>query len=171
MKTKTETPDVLYPDEPIVAVGAADIARLKELALRSPLRRARLCTHRQPNDLLHEMLIVITRGSYVRPHKHIDRVESFSVLEGEADLLLLDNDGHPIRLLTLGAPSSGKLFYHRLDLPVFHTVLVRSEFVVIHEVTQGPFERERTVFAPWAPAATEAEAAYAYNQSLLLITP
>ena len=162
---------MLYPDEPIVAVGASDIVRLKELALRSPLKRARLCTHRHANDLLHEMLIVITRESYVRPHKHLNRVESFSMLEGEADLLLFDDDGQPTRLLALGTASSGKLFYHRLDQPVFHTVLVRSEFVVIHEVTQGPFERDRTVFAPWAPAATEVAAANAYNQSLHHLAP
>jgi cupin fold WbuC family metalloprotein len=151
MRTKAETPDVLYPDELIVAVGSADLALLKQLACSSPLHRARLCTHRDALATLHEMLIVITCDSYIRPHKHLDRVESFTILEGEADLLLFDDEGCVSHRFELGSPGSGKLFYHRLERAVFHTVIVRSNLAVIHEVTQGPFERERTIFPDWAP--------------------
>jgi cupin fold WbuC family metalloprotein len=98
-------------------------------------------------------------------------MESFSVLEGEADLLLFDDEGRVTNYVALGALTSGKIFYHRLDRPLFHTVLVRSELVVIHEVTQGPFERDRTIFPDWAPAASETASAHAYNETLLHQTP
>jgi hypothetical protein len=38
---------------------------------------------------------------------------------------------------------------------LFHTLLIRGEFLVVHEVTNGPFVRDRTVLAPFAPSAEE----------------
>jgi hypothetical protein len=35
--------------------------------------------------------------------------------------------------------------------PVFHTLIIRSDVLVFHETTNGPFDRRDTVFAPWAP--------------------
>ena len=35
--------------------------------------------------------------------------------------------------------------------PINHMLLIRSEFLVFHEATEGPFLREKTVFPEWAP--------------------
>jgi hypothetical protein len=51
----------------------------------------------------------------------------------------------------MGAPVTGKPFYYRISEPIYHALLIRSPFLVFHEVTEGPFLREKTEFPEWAP--------------------
>lgn len=148
---RKESDEVLYPAEDVVLVDSADLAEFKRLAMRNPRKRIRLCTHRAPSDGLHEMFIVHTSETYVRPHKHIGKAESFAIIEGRVDVVLFHDDGSIRQVVRMGEPGSGLPFYYRLSDPIFHTLLIRSEILVFHEVTQGPFLREQSVFAEWAP--------------------
>ncbi len=143
--------EVLYTDDSIVKVDQADIQRLKQAALANPRRRIRLCGHRDVGSTLHEMLIVHTRGTYVRPHMHLNKSESFHVVEGVADVVVFDDSGNITGVVPMGEYGSGRKFFYRLSDPSFHTLLIQSEFFVFHEITNGPFVRTDTVFAPWAP--------------------
>jgi cupin fold WbuC family metalloprotein len=149
--THKESDEVLYPLEEVVTVESADLAQLKRLALLNPRQRIRLCAHRSPGDRLHEMFIVHTSDCYVRPHKHLGKAESMAILEGEVDVVLFHDDGTIRQVIRMGDLNSGKLFYYRLSEPIYHTLLVRSQFLVFHETTEGPFLREKTVFPDWAP--------------------
>ena len=51
----------------------------------------------------------------------------------------------------MGDPSTEKLFYHRLNKFIYHMLIIKTEFLVFHEVTEGPFVRLDTVFPDWAP--------------------
>ena len=148
---KKENDEVLYPTEDIIHISKEDIQNLKSLAIKNPRKRVRLCAHENPNSSLHEMFIVHMKDCYVTPHKHLGKSESMAVLEGEVDIVLFNEDGSIKRIVEMGDLNRGKLFYQRLSSPVYHTLIIRSEFLVFHEVTEGPFLREKTVFAPWAP--------------------
>ena len=143
--------EVLYTDDPVVQVSRADIQGLKQAALGNPRRRIRLCGHRDVDATLHEMLIVHTRDTYVRPHKHLGKSESFHVIEGLADIVVFDDSGNVTAVVPMGDYGSGRKFFYRLTDPCFHTLLISSDFFVFHETTNGPFVRADTVFAPWAP--------------------
>jgi hypothetical protein len=65
-------------------------------------------------------------------------------------------------VIRLGAPGSGRCFYYRLSESAFHTLLIRSEFLVVHEVTNGPFDPDRTMLAPFAPPEDRPEAVRSY---------
>lgn len=147
--------EVLVATEPIVTLEPALLRWLKEQSRHNARRRIRICAHRNVDDRLHEMFIVHARATYVRPHKHLGKSESFHVIEGAVRVVLFDEDGAVSRVLDLGEPGSGRSFYYRLDEPVYHTLLIESEFLVFHETTGGPFRREETVFAPWAPDETK----------------
>jgi cupin fold WbuC family metalloprotein len=153
---RKESDEVLYPAEEVVLIDNTDLTEFKRMALINPRQRIRLCTHNSPSDALHEMFIVHTNETYVRPHKHIGKAESFSVLEGETDLVLFEDDGAVRQIIRMGPPGSGRKFYHRLASPVFHSLLIRSDILVFHEITQGPFLRGQTVFADWAPENMDA---------------
>jgi hypothetical protein len=43
-------------------------------------------------------------------------------------------------------------------------LLIRSELLVIHEVTNGPFVKENTTMAPFAPPENESVLAHGYMQ-------
>ena len=129
----------------------------KSLAARALRQRARLSSHRDVSDRVHEMMIVHTRETYVRPHKHPGKSESLHVIEGVVDVVIFDESGQPSRVLAMGDLASGRPFYYRIDDPLYHTLLIRSEVLVFHETTSGPFNRAETVFAPWAPEEGDVE--------------
>jgi cupin fold WbuC family metalloprotein len=158
--------EVFVALDPIVKWGDDEIAFVKRTALASPRKRARICAHRNNDDALHEMIIAISAQSYIHPHRHIGKSESFHVVEGEVDVAVFDEAGSVVDLIELGAPGSGRRFFYRMSHSAFHTLLIRSDVLVVHEVTNGPFARERTVLAPFAPPEDQPAAARAYMASV-----
>jgi cupin fold WbuC family metalloprotein len=152
MRTRSVSNEVFYADERIVKITREDLARLIPEAARNERRRMRLCAHRSVDDPLHEMLIVLARDTYVRPHKHLHKSESFHVVEGEADIVVFEEDGSIRDVIPMGEYSSGACFYYRLADPCYHGLVVHSEVFVYHETTGGPLDPAQTVLAPWAPA-------------------
>ncbi|MDP2342935.1 MAG: WbuC family cupin fold metalloprotein [Deltaproteobacteria bacterium] len=159
-------PGVFVCADDVVFVDDGVIAALKAAVPGSPLGRVRLCAHRHADDRVQEMLIVLGRASYVRPHRHLAKTESFHVVEGEADVVVFADDGAIERVVPLGPPGGGWSFFYRLQTSRFHTVLIRSEYLVIHETTNGPFRPDETVQASWAPADDDDDAVARYVAEL-----
>jgi len=151
IQVKQFNDEVLYAVDRIVQVDQLDITELIHRATDNTRKRVRICTHQDVADKLHEMLIVHTHDTYVRPHKHFGKSESFHVIEGAVDVVIFDDAGEIADVIVMGDYSSGKTFYYRIADPLYHTLLIRSEVIVFHETTNGPFERSDTLFAPWAP--------------------
>ena len=154
MKLTRESEEVLYSAESIVVVDNQDIEDLKQAAMRNRRKRIRLCTHPSVEDPLHEMIIVHHLGCYVRPHRHAGKSESYHIVEGNVDIVLFEDTGVLLKIIHLGTGSEF-VTYYRLNEPVFHTVIHRSEVVVFHETTNGPFRRSDTEFADWAPEESD----------------
>jgi cupin fold WbuC family metalloprotein len=153
---RIESAEVLYAGDGLVTVDAAEVADLKRGAHQNPRTRIRLCAHPRVDDRLHEMIIVHERACYVRPHKHVGKSESFHVIEGEVDVVIFDEGGRVADVMQMGAYASGRPFFYRIAEPTYHTLLIRSDVLVFHETTNGPFTREQTIFAPWAPEDADA---------------
>ncbi len=156
-KAHVESAEVIYAGKGIVTVDRAAIAGLVRDAARNPRRRIRLCTHASVDDAVHEMMIVHERSCYVRPHKHVGKSESFHVIEGDVDVVIFDDAGNVTDVIPMGPYGSGRAFFYRIAQPLFHTLLIRSDVLVFHETTAGPFRREQTLFAPWAPEDADRE--------------
>ena len=158
--------EVLYTDEALTKVTRADMELLKKMALLNERQRIRLCSHKDVNDPLHEMLIIHVKDTYVPPHKHLHKSESLSVIEGIVDVLILDEQGKVQEVIPMGDYASGKNFYYRMQTAFYHTLLIKSDFLVFHEGTKGPFDRTDTVFSPWAPQHKDSQACQIYLQQL-----
>lgn len=150
-KYRSVNPEVLYSEVEITTTDQSDIGLLRQLSSGNPRKRIRLCAHANPGDRLHEMLIVHERSAYVRPHKHPGKTESTHIIEGLVDVVVFDDDGRIESVISMGDYASGRTFYYRMAIPVFHTLIIRSDVLVFHETTNGPFDSKDTVFAPWAP--------------------
>ncbi len=133
----------------LATIGPGQVAFLKEQASNAPLKRARICAHRSADASIHEMIIALDRATYIRPHQHIGKSESFHLIEGDADAVFFDDDGEVTEVVRMAA---GHTVYYHLDEARFHMQIVRSKHLVFHEVTRGPYRREETVFAEWSPA-------------------
>lgn len=162
MKLRKVNDEVLIAEGPIVRIGAEEIGVLKRQAAESPRRRARICAHPTNDDALHEMIIAISASSYIHPHKHLGKSESFHIVEGEVDVAVFDENGNLVDVVELGGAGSGRRFFYRLSSAAYHTLVIRSDFLIVHEVTNGPFDRAKTVLAPFAPAEEDGAAARAY---------
>jgi cupin fold WbuC family metalloprotein len=147
-----ESEEVLYSVNDTVFLKAEDLDELKRKALLTPRQRVRLCAHQSTEDRQHEMFIVHTRDCYVRPHKHIGKAESMTILEGEVDVVFFNEDGTILKTILMGPQNSGKIFYQRLSDAIYHTLIIQTDFLVFHEITEGPFLRGDTAFPDWAPS-------------------
>jgi len=79
---------IFYSPHPLPLVSQDVIAILKTSARENSRHRARFCAHPAPDAEQHDMLIVSHRDTYVAPHRHLEKSETFVVLEGAADIML-----------------------------------------------------------------------------------
>ena len=103
--------EVYHSKESFFSISKEDIDKLINLAKKTPRNRVRFCSHSSGQDSLHEMFIVHPKGAYVRPHMHIDKIESMLVIDGEVDYIMFDNDGNVDEIVEMGGVESKKSFY------------------------------------------------------------
>lgn len=151
----------------VVKIDAYDVRSLIETAKALPRARARVCSQRENETPIHEMIIALGRETYVRPHMHPRKTESFHVIEGLCDVVLFEDDGKIREVISLGDYQSGNIFFYRIADPIFHTLVIRTPIFVIHETTNGPFLAGETVTANWAPEESQTEAARNYMAELV----
>lgn len=158
--------EVLVTKDVITTIGPMDIQSLKARALNNKRRRVRLCTHKNLDDKVHEMLIVHVKNTYARPHRHLDKSESFHIIEGELDVVIFQEDGSIEAVVEMGDVNTSRHWYYRLSESLYHTVLIRSDIAVFHETTSGPFLTQERVFAPWSPVESMIDEARGYLDEL-----
>ncbi len=162
-----KSPEVFLAEGPIAAVGPAELETLKAAVKASPKRRARINAHPDGEDTLHEMIIAIDASSYIRPHKHPGKSEAFHIIEGEVDIVVFSDDGQIERVIELGPPGGPRPFYYRMSNAFFHTLIIRSDLLIVHEITNGPFRPGASVFADFAPEDSDTAKAAAYQADLV----
>jgi|TARA_B100001964_G_C14244424_1_gene606670 cupin fold WbuC family metalloprotein len=151
MQFKKISNEVFYTNKTITQIEDRDIAFLKANVKNTEKKRIRLCMHLNEKDSTHEMFIVLSNKTYIRPHKHLSKSESLHVLEGSADVIFFDNTGKITKIISLSDASSKSCFYYRINEPTYHTFIVKSDIFIFHETTQGPFRKSDTIYAPWSP--------------------
>jgi cupin fold WbuC family metalloprotein len=167
-RLKHVSPEIVYSDGGFLAADHSIIALLKDKAGKSTRRRCRLCFHAGEDASQQEMLIVMHRSSYVRPHRHVGKMETMTLIEGSCDALLFDEAGSVTEAVAMSPAAEGGSFFYRMPDRVFHTLIFRSEWIVFLETTIGPFSRAMTETPGWAPPETDAAAGLAYLSGLAL---
>lgn len=167
MQTTKFNPEVFFADGEIVHIRRNDLDFLQEAAAESPRRRARVCAHENPEEVLHEMIVVLKRDSYLIPEKHFVKKESYHIIAGLADVVIFDEAGEITEVVPLGDFASGRNFFFRVRKSDFyHSVLIRSDYLLYHESATGPFRKSDTFVAPWAPPESDTAAKNAYMKEL-----
>jgi cupin fold WbuC family metalloprotein len=141
--------EVFMATDEVVRFDSRYVDFIKQSATKNARGRARICAHRGPVDALHEMLIALLSDSYIRPHRHHQKIESFHLIDGSVDVVIFNDDGSIADVVELSLDGS---FYYRLDSPRYHTLLIKSPVLVIHEITNGPFDSSMSDFASFSPA-------------------
>ena len=167
LKTTKFNDEVLFAIDTIVKIDKKAIIGLKKMAKLNKRRRFRLCAHKDIEDSIHEMLIVHEKDCYVRPHMHVNKTESFHIIEGTVDVIIFDENGQIKDIIPMGDYGSGRKFFYRLPPSCYHTLLIQSDMLVFHEVTNGPFKQSDTVWASWSPNASDETAVSQYMEMMM----
>lgn len=158
---------IFYTNASLVVTDVKTIEFLKQEARINTTKRARLCAHPSADATQHDMLIVSHQQTYVVPHRHKSKSESFIVLEGTTDILIFNNDGVVEKQFVMGPANSGLPFFYRMPKGKYHSLVIKSELLVFLESTIGPFCKEDMEEAPWAPASQYREDGKSYLQEVL----
>jgi cupin fold WbuC family metalloprotein len=153
---------IFYASRSFVLLDTAIIAFLKERARSNPMRRARICAHPSPEDDQHDMLIVSHHDTYVAPHRHLTKSESFFVIEGAVTALLFAENGQNVEQFPMGSADSGCPFFYRMPARQYHSIAIESELLVFAESTKGPFRPDDLENASWAPGPQDLLAGRAF---------
>jgi cupin fold WbuC family metalloprotein len=140
--------EVYMATDKVVRFDRRYVELIKQSAEKNSRGRARICAHREPTDTLHEMMIAIRSDSYIRPHRHHQKVESFHLIEGSVDVVVFEDDGSISEVVELSIEGN---FYYRLDSPKYHTLLIHSPLLVMHEITNGPFSAALSDWGSFSP--------------------
>jgi glucose-6-phosphate isomerase len=143
--------NVLYPKSDVETVQLSVVDMLKKIAMEHPLKRARLCLHKDASHPTHEMIIVAHQSTYMRPHRHpIGKSESYHIIEGEMEVRIFHPDGTINQVIRM-SNSPGAVFMYRVTNNWWHQPIPLTEWVSYHETYTGPFEKEKDVeYASWA---------------------
>lgn len=150
MKIKKESNEVEYNQNKIFIVDKKWINRIKKKAINNPSKKFRTCIHFTKKDLVQEMLIVHTKDTVVKAHKHKKKNESILVLEGIALVKVYDNKGNIKKKFKIGDYKTGYPFFYKMKKNTFHSFKFLSKFFIFKETTQGPFNKDETIFAKWS---------------------
>ena len=147
-----------------VQVDAALVARLKEIMAGLGSRNLRVCLHKDPAAVSHEMLILERKGKYYRPHKHFNEGETFHIIEGRMGVFSFDEEGSVIDACIL--EPRGVLMY-KAGTNMYHAVMPLTEIVIYHESKPGPFvSSSDNTYPAWAPDGSDIKEASAYSRRL-----
>ena len=162
-----QSTDVYFIEEKIFTINNSEIDYLKSKLMSSSKGRVRINLHPNSTDLLHEMMIVLSPKAYIRPHKHPKKSEAFHLVYGAVDIVLFNALGNISKVIPLAANDRSRPFYYRMSEPTFHTLIVRSEILVVHEITNGPFIDGETIYAEFSPKEGSGEEVAKWRADLL----
>ncbi len=157
---------VFYTKSTITSISHDEISFLKLNADKSVKKRIRICTHLNEKDNLQEMFVALSKKTYIRPHRHHNKSESLHVIYGSADVIFFDDNGNINKIISLSKDSPNSFFYYRVDKPIYHTFVIKSDCFIFHETTQGPFKKIDTEYAPWSPKENENDKIIIFNAQI-----
>ncbi len=166
LNLRIEDEGVFYAKDSIVKIGIQEINFLKEKFAQNSKENLRLCLHKDIADPVHEMLVLHSQRTCVRPHKYYGKSVSYHIIEGIVDMVLFDEEGGILNVIPMGEYGTGRKFYHRLNGPGYYVPLIRSKLLLFHETTNGPFLITDAIYPSWAAAGNDPIAISRFQKEL-----
>lgn len=135
-------------------------------AQASPRLRMNYNFHASLDAPIHRLLNALEPGTYLPPHRHTDKEETYVVLRGSLLAFFFDDLGNITDKVTLN-PSAG---VYGLEIPsgTWHSIISLETGTVIFEIKSGPYAPLPSGdIAPWAPAPSDLEGAAVFMKQML----
>lgn len=122
-----------------VAIDNKIIEELKILSQKLGKKNIRICLHNDRENNLHNMINLIYKKEENIPHKHLDKSESYHIIEGQMIISLFNDKGTITDECLL---DKNDTFLFRVGKDTFHTTVSATEYVIFHETRSGPFPQD-----------------------------
>lgn len=135
-------------------------------AKENPRLRMNYNLHTTMDAPVHRMLNALEPDTYLPPHRHTDKDETYLVLRGSLLAFFYDEVGNVTEKVCLN-PVKGK---YGLEIPpcTWHSIIALESGTVIFEIKKGPYQPlPLQDLASWAPAATDVEGIKAFMKRML----
>ncbi len=122
--------------------------------------------HDSMESAVHRLLNALEPGTYLTPHRHMDKEETYLILRGSLFAFFFDDDGN-ITDKTLLSQAKGN---YGLEIPprTWHSIVALEPGTMIFEVKSGPYvPLTPEEIAAWAPPPSDTEKVAAYMKHLL----
>ena len=122
--------------------------------------------HESLDAPIHRLLNAMEPGTYLPPHRHVDKEETYIVLRGSLIAFFYDDMGNVTEKVNLN-PSAGM---YGVEIPsgTWHSIVVLESGTVIFEIKSGPYKPlPPEDVAPWAPAPSDVEGAAIFMKRIL----
>lgn len=122
--------------------------------------------HESLDAPIHRLLNALEPGTYLPPHRHVDKEETYVVLRGSLLTFLYDDSGNIIEKVCL-SPSAGA---YGIEIPpgTWHNIISLESGTVILEIKGGPYlPLSPEDVASWAPAPSDTEEVAIYMKKML----
>ncbi len=156
--------EILFLKENIIKVDESVIENMRQKANQSESGKFRYCFHENEDAGMQEMLFVVPKSGYARPHMHKEVAESHVVISGEGTCIVFDDAGNILEHFQV---SHKKNFLYRIQKGLWHMVMPLSQQMVIYEVREGKFDKNTNIFPEWAPKENETEKVKHFKQDII----
>ena len=115
---------------------------------------------------VHRLLNALEPGTYLPPHRHQDKEETYLVLRGSLLAFFFDSNGNVTDKVCLNP----KIGIYGLEIPagMWHSIVVQEPDTVIFEVKKGPYQPlPPEDLAPWAPSSTDVDGIKNFLEKLI----
>ena len=163
---KMMSPEAYQAEGSPINFSMSDLNFLKEAIKKSNRNRSRICSHSDNSEELHEMFVIYGRETYVRPNRHFGKDESVFILEGACDVYFFDLNGYITDIIELSSLDPQLAYFCRIPKEIFHTVVIKSDKVILFEATSGPFDPNDTYYSDWSPEEDNNKAIEKFNLEL-----
>lgn len=122
--------------------------------------------HASMDAPIHRLLNALEPGTYLPPHRHTDKEETYLVLRGSLLAFFYDDAGNVTDKVCLN-PSEGK---YGLEIPsnTWHSIIALESGTVIFEIKKGPYQPLPSEdLASWAPQTSDTEGIKAFMKRML----
>ena len=123
---------------------------LQQKALSVPRKRSHYNLHLELSDSTNRLCISLSKGTYIRPHRHSDKWELILALQGEIQILIYDDQGVVIDTFVLSCDGDVSAF--EMPANTWHSMFPITGTATFFEVKPGPYiATVASDFALWAP--------------------
>ena len=132
----------------------------------NPRLRMNYNFHATMDAPIHRLLNALEPGTYLPPHRHTDKDETYLVLRGSLLAFFYDEAGNVTEKVCLN-PAEGK---YGLEIPpcTWHSIIALESGTVIFEIKKGPYQPLPSQdFASWAPEPSDEEGVKAFMKRML----